>query len=44
MINMISAHIHGVEIIKKLRWESGFLGGFPPWAPTGVKVAWSLKG
>ena len=39
---------NGANIIAKFRWESGFLGEggpwkHPPWAPTGVKVPWSLK-
>ena len=38
------AYLYGV--IAKFRWESGFFFGSyrnPPWAPTGVKVPWSLK-
>ena len=39
-----SPYIYGAKLIAKFRWESGFLkGGFHPWAPTGVKVPWSLK-
>ena len=42
-------YIYGANCIAKFRWESGFLTGegfhgTPPWAPTGVKVPWSLKG
>ena len=40
-------YIYGVNFIAKFLWKSGFLWGFhgtPPWAPTGVKVPWSLKG
>ena len=29
---VISAYIYGVKIIKKFRWESGFLWGVP-WNP-----------
>ena len=39
-------YIYGANFIAKFRWESGFLRGVPwnpPWAPTGVKVPWSLK-
>ena len=39
-------YIYGANFIAKSRWESGFLRGGsmePPWAPTGVKVPWSLK-
>ena len=42
-----SPYIYGANFIAKSRWESGFLKGSsmePPWAPTGVKVPWSLKG
>ena len=41
---VISVYIHGVEIIKNFRWESGFLRGVPwtPWALMEVKVPWSL--
>ena len=30
---VISVHIHGVDMIKKIPWESVFLGGSmePPW-------------
>ena len=47
-----SEYIYGANFIAKFRWESGFLGGFMeppplgtplPWAPTGVKVPFSLK-
>ena len=33
------------NFIAKFGWESGFLWLTPPtpWAPTGVKVPWSLK-
>ena len=42
-----SRYIYGANFIAKFRSESGFLRGVPwnpPWAPTGVKVPWSLKG
>ena len=29
---VISVYTYGVKIIKKIRWESGFLGGVP-WNP-----------
>ena len=29
---VISVYTYGVKIIKKFRWESGFLGGIP-WTP-----------
>ena len=29
---VISVYTYGVKIIKKFRWESGFLGGVP-WNP-----------
>ena len=29
----ISVCTYGVKIIKKFRWESGFLGGGVPWNP-----------
>ena len=41
-----SPYIYGANFIAKSLWESGFLKGGsmePPWAPTGVKVPWSLK-
>ena len=39
-----SPYIYGANFIAKVRWENGFLkDGTPPWAPTGVKVPWSLK-
>ena len=40
-----SPYIYGANCIAKYRWESVFFGGFhgTPWAPTGVKVPWSLK-
>ena len=42
-----SAYIYGANFVAKFRWESGFLKGVsmdpPPWAPTGVKVPWTLK-
>ena len=30
---VISVYTYGVKIIKKFRWESGFLGGGAPWNP-----------
>ena len=39
-------YIYGANLIAKFLWKSGFLRGVPwnpPWAPTGVKVPWSLK-
>ena len=30
---VISVYTYGVKIIKKFRWESGFLGGGVPWNP-----------
>ena len=39
-IVVISVYIYGVKIIKKIRWESGFLWGFygtPPYALTEVR-------
>ena len=41
-----SLYMYGANFIAKFRWKSGFLKGVPwnpPWAPTGVKVPWSLK-
>ena len=38
--------MYDANFIAKFWWENGFLGGFQgtyPWAPTGVKVSWSLK-
>ena len=34
---VISAYIYGVKIIKKFRWESGFLKMEPPYALTEVR-------
>ena len=38
---VISVYIYGVKMIKKFRWESGFLGGFhetpPPYTLTEVR-------
>ena len=30
---LISVYTYGVKIIKKFRWESGFLWGGVPWNP-----------
>ena len=30
---VISVYTYGVKIIKKFRWESGFLWGGVPWNP-----------
>ena len=42
---LISVYTYGVKIIKKFRWESGFLGGFhgtPRYALTEVRsTLWS---
>ena len=40
-----SPYIYGANFIAKFPWKIGFLKGGsmePPWAPTGVKVPWSL--
>ena len=41
-----SPYIYGANFIAKFRWKMVFYGWVPrnpPWAPTGVKVPWSLK-
>ena len=43
---VISVYIYGVKIIKKFRWESGFLKGGciePPYALTKVRVPYAVK-
>ena len=43
-----SPYIYGANFIAKFPWQKWFstvgsLGPPPPWAPTGIKVPWSLK-